>query len=883
MKILEELRAATGFETFTCLTYGADLAWFESALLRPLQARGVRRFLIMADQRRISCDLESSPHLPGGLGLHYLLHGVTGRGAFGSFHPKLYLLAGEQTARLYVGSGNLTRGGLDRNLEVFERWDAGREGPIPGAFAVARRILEGLLAGFDADDRVEREHLEHTFRFDRRGYAGSDAATVVASPGPLLDQVQFGPPGCEVLRLVAPFFDESGEAVRRLVRRTRPRELEVIVHPRMTNITRRIVGAIEAMNGRVLKVCPRDEDEADRPVHGKLLYARAAGWRLGISGSANLSVAAWQGHNHELIAVRRGADADAVNALIDDLPCEPLTEEDLELFERNAAQRARDNEEAVIPRGPSLRFTRWARSDRVLVRPAEDPGEPFAIELRGPHGVVRAADATRGEGGWEFAAPAVIQRGAPCLARISGAVPGPWSVVQDPEELLGSTQPGRRERGALERLLDTPGFDREGARQLMELIADIQRKRVERAAAAADPAGDVDGTAPGLRTVSLQDFERRGRDAADSRSSGLVPLASVRLMNRLLFGDDERDEPDQETDSELDADDLAEEEILARMESAKRSGAGPATKDAMDAFLRASSQARGRYIQTLRGRRVDPYHLLDHLMLLAAPLYYMLRGRTLGDSAFRAEMVVLLRALVGEPHAPIYQAIRELDAGGRNELWDHMPVFYVVMLLVYNVCVADAELHDPRSPAAATFTNSHPVLWLRHLVRLVDAGRLELLLAGLPEVVGRLKKGLLWPVTAWPRQRRSAPFEEFVRTSVRDALALDRVEQQIRGLLPQLCRPGAAVEDGDLVVGLAAPGLIAAGWAEPEEPGNPARLRSGAFEEVEVSGPGSSYLRKMSSPPLSTVYGLEALRSLAGEDEGRLDSLGLKVLARIGG
>ena len=163
MKILEELRAATGFETFTCLTYGADLAWFESALLRPLHARGVRRFLIMADQRRISCDLESSPHLPGGLGLHYLLHGVAGRGAFGAFHPKLYLLAGEQTARLYIGSGNLTRGGLDRNLEVFERWDAGREGPVGGRNGIGDGGLqhraggqagEEVVAGQKADARL---------------------------------------------------------------------------------------------------------------------------------------------------------------------------------------------------------------------------------------------------------------------------------------------------------------------------------------------------------------------------------------------------------------------------------------------------------------------------------------------------------------------------------------------------------------------------------------------------------------------------------------------------------------------------------------------------------------------------------------------------------
>lgn len=889
MKILNEFRDARGFDTWTCLTYGADLAWFEHAILRPLQGQGLRRFMILADQTRLSLDLDASPRLLGGMGRSYLLHGVASRV---TFHPKLYLLSGERKARLYVGSGNLTRGGLDRNLEVFERCDADDDAPVPVAFEQARLYLETLVSAYGGEDCIEREHLDLAFRFNRRGFAPAAGAVLLASPPALIDQLPLGKTPCTTLRLVAPFFDSGAEAVVQLADRFAAPRFEVIVHPRMTNITSRIVRAIERRGGRVLKVRPDNSGARDRPVHGKLLYAKGRGWTVGIVGSANLSLAAWRGFNHELISVRVGADADNVGRLIDALPCEPLTDEDLEFFDRLAERRTQQDkdDEALKPTPKlALRHARWVGTERILVQPARETNEQPVIEIRGERGIVRGTHLTPAVAGWEVDVPASIRRGAPCLARVAGDPPGAWVVVQDHSEVRASGRTEGREREMLDHLMESPGFDIDGVILLMELLASIQQSRVEQQREVGSERADAGGPgsgAPAVRNVSLNDFEQRRQGASGAATNYLIPLPSVRMMNRLLFGDEEHDEGSGEVvEMELTDQEDGGEEFLEELHQAERqSGAHESPIEAMGRFLRASQKARERYLATVRGIRSDPFLLLDDIMLLAAPLHYMMRGRGISEPEFRKEMVPMLRELVCDAYSPLLKAIKRLDEIARAELWTNTPTFLLLMLWVYNACLADAvdqARFFSRAPLNVRFSNSHPVLWLRHIVRLVPPETLSHLLDALPSTLPRLRTGIFWLGRCWRERIHEAPFEDFIRTTVADAVALDGVEEQIRRFEPRIRERdrGRLPDDDEQVVALGERGLMAVGWAEPDTKGRPTQVQSGAFEAPEVQG--ASYLRSMRSPPLSSVFRVDALLEFAIDEEGSIDLRGLEVIERI--
>lgn len=136
MQILNELRTAKGYSSFLATTFNLNLPWFEALLLRQLNNNGVKRFAIFTDEDQLSQELSTQTENLHRAGRTYLLQGV---GASQSFHPKIFLLVGEKKSRLYVGSGNLSQGGLQNNLEIFERWDYEISDPqVPSEFIFVR-------------------------------------------------------------------------------------------------------------------------------------------------------------------------------------------------------------------------------------------------------------------------------------------------------------------------------------------------------------------------------------------------------------------------------------------------------------------------------------------------------------------------------------------------------------------------------------------------------------------------------------------------------------------------------------------------------------------------------------------------------------------------
>ena len=60
------------------------------------------------------------------------------------FHPKAILLSGEETAHLFIGSGNMTFGGIRENAEIWSRFDV-NENESNGEVSAFREYFQSIL------------------------------------------------------------------------------------------------------------------------------------------------------------------------------------------------------------------------------------------------------------------------------------------------------------------------------------------------------------------------------------------------------------------------------------------------------------------------------------------------------------------------------------------------------------------------------------------------------------------------------------------------------------------------------------------------------------------------------------------------------------------
>lgn len=109
-KVLEERK---GFTVALFSTFNANLDFFEKYIIGCLKRGGCNHSILLMDSKMCSIALEESPHSKAGV--NYLLQPIKQNGAF---HPKLVLLLGPNSARLILGSHNLSMSGYRSNREL---------------------------------------------------------------------------------------------------------------------------------------------------------------------------------------------------------------------------------------------------------------------------------------------------------------------------------------------------------------------------------------------------------------------------------------------------------------------------------------------------------------------------------------------------------------------------------------------------------------------------------------------------------------------------------------------------------------------------------------------------------------------------------------------
>lgn len=274
-------------------TYNLDLGLYDSFLFSRLGDPPLNA-VVLADGPRLDQTLQAVPadeqwRLQRA-NRRWLLRGARPDGAF---HPKTILLADKASARLLVGSGNLSLSGLDVGYETFTEFTT--EDP-QGAAAMAAWVNWMNRIVQQQDDDVL------SGRFTRLVADLPTSVDVVPEgmlhnlDAPLLDQFLDAAPdaAADQLHLAAPYYDHNLSAVQSLLDRLRPRTVTVYLAERTS------VDGLQLRNllaeGGVEFELRRYLDDGRNPVafvHAKLIgVSFVDGTALLLAGSPNLSRAA---------------------------------------------------------------------------------------------------------------------------------------------------------------------------------------------------------------------------------------------------------------------------------------------------------------------------------------------------------------------------------------------------------------------------------------------------------------------------------------------------------------------------------------------------------------------------------------------------------------
>jgi len=874
VKILNELRGAKGFTCFVATTFNVDLPWFEALLLRQLHNNGVKRFVVFSDAGQLAESLNTQAENLHRAGRSYLLQKVS---SFSSFHPKIILLAGNDCARLYVGSGNLSKGGLQYNLEIFERWDAEKEEKeIPPEFLSVRDYLYELIENnIDYCPSFLKQSLDKTFSLPifSRTQDNSKPTTFFSSPRSLFRTLPLKN-DCNKLTIVSPYFDEHARFIEDLASNLGAKPFTVITDTRKSNLTPDAAKHIEKLGGELLNLNP---DQHKRPLHAKMYFSSGPGWAWGAAGSANASNAAWRAHNAEAMSIKEGTDAHLIGNLIDELITRPFVENDWKILEKNAEQKKNEVSEQrqEIPKAPVIQYAEWISLKRVKTKISRGDWIPSIAEICGNNVPITLSelDQKQKDDTYELtiSLPYTPDRSRSNLLRLGNreSLYSSWVVIHDFEELNAQASKSGAEREKLEKLLGKNSFDLDAAQKMMEFYAHLLHDRTQKRLEEKTTSNDQKKTKspkdnrPDQRNVNMSDFitgdDGFHNDPQQKLSGGLILTA--RHINQLLYGDIDGNINVVDSDGESE---LGEDSFNDNNESKAKSCIAGKTRKEMSStkkttFLNTTKIVRQNYIKHLQSlddiEEKSPYRLLEDLQVLAAPLHYMYRGGGMTSSAFRAELVQIMRVLIGGNHSPLSLSISQLGEEHLREFWGHTSAFHLLHLLSYNMCLVDLDAGTSATKKDIHgFTKALPVMWLRHLIRTVPMDLIDSLRDKTRNIVPSLRCGVFWLGDILPALEERFPYLEFVCSMIDQSRLLDMIDKEFDGKLSAFVGKinlRQAADEGDIVLGRKVKGTLGIGWVEKGR----ILIHDGAFQKPV----GDHYFEQMSRINQNQTISLQCL------------------------
>jgi hypothetical protein len=294
-------------------TYTISLAFFEGLVFPQIRKDKLRRCLLLCDRVGFHTAILEAPALRK-VSQEYMAACTPSRY---SFHPKVWLMIGEDKAALLVGSGNLTQSGIMDNAELFdavflEKGGAHRQ--VAEDVIIFLSGLRGLWAGRDGERLLCVETLREIEDAMNDLAAGmtadeeSDVRFLTSFHGPLGARFAEYFEGGGSLLVAAPYFGGSIAGISSLQRQLSPAQIKVFpaVHPdRTIDISPKKLADIPGVLALPLAL---GESEG-RFCHLKLYGFDSQKGQWIFTTSANCTLAALEGQNVEAGLMRRAKKA----------------------------------------------------------------------------------------------------------------------------------------------------------------------------------------------------------------------------------------------------------------------------------------------------------------------------------------------------------------------------------------------------------------------------------------------------------------------------------------------------------------------------------------------------------------------------------------------
>lgn len=199
-------------------TYALSLSYFESELLRPLLQQGCDDIWLICDAQGYRSSLLERRSMRVGQEYRIVPVGLPN----GVFHPKCIHLCSDDEQVLLVGSGNVTFGGHGRNAEVFEVL-------VPNEHATAYLDFSDFLQMLGTSPNIQIARREWIDDFAGRATeAAASGADNSDTPVRLIHPIErsgieqlgaaaTGMGACKEVKIISPYHDPDGEAVRSLL------------------------------------------------------------------------------------------------------------------------------------------------------------------------------------------------------------------------------------------------------------------------------------------------------------------------------------------------------------------------------------------------------------------------------------------------------------------------------------------------------------------------------------------------------------------------------------------------------------------------------------------------------------------------------------------
>ncbi len=296
--VIKQISALNNINHVIVLTHNIDFIFLQTVFLSALKRCGHPSLTVFADEQCARESYRTQASLITGLGKRFRVVPVSMNPGY-RFHPKSIFLVGEEQATLFVGSGNMTFGGMRDNVEIWNRFDSKNdEFSVLAAF---RDYLNDLTNRVPFQDSIKHDLAE---LFDTENH---DWATHLTEPSGLIGRVAESSSLVSQMRAVlgdkeisnitvsVPYFDPEAKALKGIAEQYPDAEIVVLIQSGHSTLFSEAANELPK-NVRLKSIGFRDPNDENGPsrrfIHAKY-FAFSHGDQVELfAGSANCSIAA---------------------------------------------------------------------------------------------------------------------------------------------------------------------------------------------------------------------------------------------------------------------------------------------------------------------------------------------------------------------------------------------------------------------------------------------------------------------------------------------------------------------------------------------------------------------------------------------------------------